>query len=81
MRWRALCLPCALVEEVVEAGHGHVLADHHQVGRRVAAAQDRQHVRVREDTQLRVLLVEVPGEEEEEEEEEEDSWRCAACTP
>ena len=41
--------------------HRHVLADDHEVGRGVAAADDGQHVGVGEDPQLGVLLVEVPG--------------------
>ena len=45
----------------MEAAHGHVLADYHQVGRGVAATDHRQHVRVREDSQLGILLVKVPG--------------------
>ena len=43
------------------SAHRHVLADDHEVGRGVAAADDGQHVGVGEDPQLGILLVEVPG--------------------
>ena len=49
------------MQDAVEAAHGHVLADHHEVGRGVAAADHRQHVGVGEDPQLGILLVKVSG--------------------
>jgi len=43
----------------VEAAHWHVLADDHEVGRRVTAANDREDVRVGEYPQFGIFLVEV----------------------
>ena len=49
-----IALPCSLVQYMVEAADRHVLADHHQVRRGVAAADHRQYVRVREDPTLKL---------------------------
>ena len=43
----------------VEAAHWHVLADDHEIGRRVTAANDRQDIGVGEYSQFGILLVEV----------------------
>jgi len=51
--------PAAFVQDAVERPVDHKLVDDNQIGRVVAAADDGQHVGVREDAQAREFLVKV----------------------
>lgn len=50
------------MQQIVERSSRHVLADGDEVLRRVTGADQRQDIRMREDSQLRELLVEVAGD-------------------